>query len=408
MGDAKPIHQPSEKDWETSKWLKTLSGPIGLMSVSLAMLVLLALLPNAYSDDAADEWSVHATVYFLALLSLCAPAWLMVTLNHELGHLLGGLIARYHFWLFVAGPLVIVRNERRVSIKLENRWAEPNGQTGMLPSDKNTALWQEVCYIAGGSLASCISGLLFLWGWLHAERNSYPELVLWLFALLLVSFSAIVVVLGTLLRSRSRATDGALLRMVIKDPEAALRWQTTSLLLSTSIIGGKRPRDWDPDAIETILQATDKRRAAHAYYLAHIWALDQGNIELAEEYLDRSIEILENLRSPRNHPFLLHAVYFEAYHRRNVKRARSWFEMIKEDVGARSSQQRAEAAISLAEERYEDACTCALAGLKAIRDEGSYDTALGEMETEWFQAILSEAEQGLREAEKALVSESER
>jgi hypothetical protein len=284
----------------------------------------------------------------VVLVLLVAYAGIVV---HELGHVAGGLLARFRFYLFVAGPLRVERDPDtgRVRVGFNRVVGLAGGIAAMLPTGTHDLRRRFGYLIAGGPLASFALALV-LWPVSRLVEGSAPIAGIVLTMAALISAALGVVTLIPMRSGGFTSDGGRLLRMLRGGPEAE-REAATLPLLSLSY-NETPPRQWPRELVEQAVAHQDgSGEECYANLLAYYHALDSGDLATAGRWLARTLELLP--ASPKAmHPGVhLEAAFFTAAHRRDAARAREHLAQVPPNAfGVREpDRHRAEAALALAE-----------------------------------------------------------
>lgn len=382
-------------------WLRTVTSPLSLLAISAAVLIALPFVTSwPVKSDSPIRWD--ALLFFIVI----PPALMIAVAIYLMAPLLAGLLVGYRFrHITVVAIRITYFNRHRIRIRLYNQWSTAWGWVVMCPKDEHLRLWCEMVIIAAGPIASLIGGLLILGLTPFIDfPSSYGGALIRSLGVGVGSLSLLLVLIVFLSRKNPLSAFENLRIIRQGGPPAQQRFALR--LLRGVSFSDLRPRDWNtawlgPATAET---GNNSMTAAGCSY-AYLWALDCGHISLAGDYLERLLALIDTAPPAYQTQRRLEAVYYEAFHRRDPAKARALFDSIGSQDGAKSSWRRAEAALLLAEGQYKAAREQALAGLKAIKREGQQDTALGEMEAEWFYAIITEADQGLAPAVETVTSE---
>jgi hypothetical protein len=160
------------------------------------------------------------------------------------------------------------------------------------------------------------------------------------------------------------------------------------LIGGLELVRGARPRAWPPDLVERAQRLRDGSDAASlGAQLAFLWALDRADLQSADEYMARMLDLRPVQMNAVRNGLLLDAAYFEALHRNNPVAAREHLGRVTPEVMDQHNRLRAEAAILMAEGRPDEACATARAGLEAIRDTD--DTGRSLAEEDWLRQIIT-------------------
>ncbi|MTH55496.1 hypothetical protein GKZ89_19060 [Bacillus mangrovi] len=188
-------------------------------------------------------WS---TLFWMALYFFASHYAAVII--HEAGHLAGGALKGMKFSSMLVGPILLVKNKGRVSLRWEKHGLSIGGKATMYPdlSERKASLpnqlyWHLLC----GPLASLIIGAAALYA-------SITLNVIWLFVFSAISLLAGVINLAAR-ENRDAIPDGAALAH-LKDPVKK------ELLTAAYLIFGSIKDDWSELPAEVADRA---RRAVH-------------------------------------------------------------------------------------------------------------------------------------------------
>jgi hypothetical protein len=247
---------------------------------------------------AAPAGGVAGAMAVIVLASILA--FFLSLAAHEAGHLLGGRLAGFRFALYAAGPIRVRRSPSGLRFEINDRWSLA-GFAFSVPVHLRNLQRGMVWFVAGGPVANLLlaaivagislaptlaapsreTGRAFLGGFLSLGLSVF---------VFQAGFTSFVLGVVTLvpLRKDDFFTDGARLLMLLRGGAQAERWSALWTLFAASA-GGQRPRDWDRGLIDRATQLADgSLDDGGACQLAHLWALDRGDGEAAEGFLDRA------------------------------------------------------------------------------------------------------------------------
>lgn len=101
----------------------------------------------------------------LKIIILAIPAYIIAAAAHESGHIIAGLLNKWRFFCFAAGPITIYREspEGRIRFALSKDLMSWLGYSATIPAkgkDEDADLFAKV--LIGGPIASFVTGLIFL------------------------------------------------------------------------------------------------------------------------------------------------------------------------------------------------------------------------------------------------------
>jgi hypothetical protein len=192
-------------------------------------------------------------------------------------------------------------------------------------------------------------------------------------------------------RTGSLPSDGARLKTLLTDGQRAERLCYVTIVVGASR-EGKRPREWDPGWIRRITALDDHTLdEAAACHVAYYWAVDTGNLDEAEEYLQKLAAEAGAMPEALRPLFLADAAFFDAYYRHDATTARR---MLDEGGEIRGKQRhmwlRAVAATLAAEGKPDESYRLAREGLQEITRNPP--TGAGwELDREWMEALIADS-----------------
>ena len=248
---------------------------------------------------------------------------------HELGHVLGGVAARFRFHLYVAGPLRIERDEAtgRLNVGFNRVASLAGGIVAMLPTDTHDLRRRFAMVVAGGPLASFA---LALGAWaplaLGASLPPLLDVVLGITALMSAGLGVVTIIPMT---SGGFASDGGRLLRLVRGGPVAERESAMLPLVSLSA-AETPPREWPRELVEAVVALRDgSSEECIGNLMAYSQALDAGEVALAARRMDRVLETLEAVPPGLAPSLHLEAAFFAAY-RRDAARAREHLARVPE------------------------------------------------------------------------------
>lgn len=301
----------------------------------------------------------------LSIISALLLATLVIAI-HELGHLIGGLMARLRFHFYVVGPLRVERSDYdRIRVTLNTDVAFAGGVVAMLPTDMADLRRRMLFMIGGGPAASLLFGVACL-----AIPNGMARIAA-VFSLLIFIATAIPMTTGGM------ATDGArVMRLLGAGPMAQ---REAALMPLVAMWGaGVPPREWPADLVQQSLAIEDGSVDEYnAYVLAYSHALDGGDTGTARSHLARARQLVEGLPDAFRPSLYVEDAYFAARHDRDVVRARELLAKVpKRALGVTAYERaRADAAILAAEGDIVQARRVAMDALAAAPPSNAFARA---------------------------------
>jgi hypothetical protein len=282
----------------------------------------------------------------------------MVAMNivlgiHEWGHVLGGQLSGFRFAMLVVGPLQVLRDSDRIVVGLNKNMSLVGGVASAVPTGNERDIQGAMLrLVAGGPVASLVlaflAGLPFLAAKLFSIPAPHGLLALFLGATCAASF---LIFLGTAIPYHANHfhSDGARVLMLRKRGKEGERWCALAILAG-AMMNSTRPRDLKPEYIQSALAMPDKTvDDLSAHILSYQWALDSGNLEEAQRYLNYAAEHLESYPQAFRPLVSIEVAYMEGAHKHNVEEAQKWLTMAGKSAFVEPpTRLRAEAALALA------------------------------------------------------------
>ncbi len=322
---------------------------------------------------------------YLALI----PLILLALFFHELGHVVGGLLAGFRFISLVSGPLRVIATAQGVRIGLNRNPDQGSGMATTLPMDGRNLQRRLLAAVGGGPLSNLLLALL------AGDLAIYllpaaPELG----ALAgMTGLASLAIFLATVspYSSDGGMSDGAqLLSLLRGGPQAELR--NPYLEIQAISLQGVRPRNWPITRLVKAFSGCDQKDDdwAAAGLLAYYHALDSGDAAAAGGFLEQVLDSYATYSPGMRYNLALEAAFFQARHYQDPIQGRDWLERGQDGIFGPHTRLRAQAAVLLAEGAPELAAQKAREGLGEFAM--FYDRGLAVAETEWMQAIVFQAD----------------
>jgi hypothetical protein len=328
--------------------------------------------------------SLPNPLIYLALVPLILTAVVL----HELGHVIGGLLAGFRFICLAAGPLRVIATAQGIRLGRNRNLDLAGGMAATLPTDGGNLRLRLMAAVGGGPLSSLLLGLAGA-GLAIRLLPAAPELGA---LAAMTGFSGLAIFLATISPQQSGGaqSDGEQLLTLLRGG-SQMELQELSLEIQASSMQGARPRDW---AVTPLLHAfahCEERddEWAQAGLLVYYHALDSDDTAAAGRFLEQVLSSLEGYSPGMRHGLALESAYYQARYCQDSILGRAWLERGGEDLFGPHTRLRAEAAVLLAEGERELAVRKAREGLGATAE--FYDRGLAEAEVEWLQAVVLQA-----------------
>lgn len=310
------------------------------------------------------------------ILPLLALAIFLVILIHELGHVLGGWLARFDFKMLVVGPLKITRQNGRLVWERNRIISMAGGLASMLPRPGQNIKRGMLLLTVGGPLASVVLAAACLGLGRHEGIKAWMASVLpaplayglVLFAMLMGIFSA-VIGLVTLVPNRAGGfySDGARLLNLLRGGQQT-EAEMLFLNLFTSSAAGLRPRNYDPVILDKMLslQAPVLYRS-YFYLYKYYQQMDLGQTEKAGYWLEQCLQHAKGVPPTVLQALYTEAAFYYAWINKDATRARQALdENGRGALTETTTLARAEAALALLEAQPEAARNWIEKGRKAL------------------------------------------
>ncbi|HWD00045.1 MAG TPA: hypothetical protein VG456_24970 [Candidatus Sulfopaludibacter sp.] len=267
---------------------------------------------------------------------------------HEVGHLVAGKLVGMESGGLVIGGLMILKSGQRWVVRFEWRRILSGGFAKPLPKKTELDIPRYAWMLAGGPLATLLlvaaSGIPY---WRStATAPGWLSSFFWINVLLAVSL---------ILPSRGlNKSDGARLWLLLRNPSEARSWIAV-LQLQTEETEGMLPRDWDPALVAEMLQGCAANGDnAYRHMLVFYRCIDLGDEEAALAHLEKALAASARCGRPARLWCFLEAAACSGLMRGDPEQARTWLARAVK-VSKPQSKSSVEAAIAMAEHRYEDA-----------------------------------------------------
>ncbi|WP_420128539.1 hypothetical protein [Longimicrobium sp.] len=344
------IRKPAKKPAWRGLLVGVFSGALGAL-LAMGAVRLLGEDMTGVGDKEALRVAFGAwTGAVVALTALIAGYLAIVT--HEVGHLVGGKLAGFRFFLFVAGPLRIDRDSAtdRIRVGLNRDLSLAGGIAGCLPTGTEALPRRLGLMVAGGPAFSFLlaGAAAALTAGPAAEGPALLKSMLGL--MMIISFGLGVVTLIPM-RFSGFASDGArLLRLARGGPQAHREAAILALVALTTM--GTPPRDLSDEMVGSAIAARDGTSdECTANLLAYTQRLDRGDTAGARAALHRSLELADQYPPAFVPAMMVEAAFFEGFVSRDAAAARAYLAEVpaKSMVVSPFDRLRAEGAIALAE-----------------------------------------------------------
>lgn len=317
--------------------------------------------------------------FFIAIMLLI---WLE-TVVHEVGHLVAGWLVGFKFVMITVSRLKLRATDKGLQFGLTDKTDLRSGSALMVPTALHNLRSRWLVMVLGGMAGNLLLGAFFF-GWQVLDPSGMWGL--------LPFATGLSVVLGLMnllpLKVNGYNSDGVYLQVLLEGGPKADRFCYLTMITGASRMG-KRPRDWDRAWIEGILQPTDgSLDEALANHVAFYWAMDVGQVDWADRYMARSINLVESVPPQLQPALYADAAFFRAYCLNDPAWARHFLDKVDRETSVRFRHMhlRAMSATLLSEGKVKEAREVARQGLR--ESELQTDKGPGwELDHEWLVSL---------------------
>ncbi|MCH8273712.1 MAG: hypothetical protein IH851_02890 [Armatimonadetes bacterium] len=352
-------------------------------------------------------WKGFVSGLYTALLGLLGfvvaipPATVSSVVVHELGHLLAGWAMGYRFVAMQVGRFRVERAGKRLRfgfVQLRRDMGPFDGFVDIQPRGWQLSVVPEFVMVAGGPAAQLAFGCALLaigfWPglsggyavWIHLAENAVDGVLLPLIRV--TGLAALVHGVIVLIPDDvdGKWNDGKRLMRLLQPNGNGVTF-SAMLAVAASIAQGKRPRDWDRDAVMFM----DRTDYPDGWIYVYYYHYDRDEIDDAGKVLDRLLGRTKEIDIKLRDWIFAEAAFYLAFHRRTGDSAQEFLERVEEPSRVYCAVlDRAKAAIQLASGDHAAAVSTAESALKAI-EEGDAHHQAAVFAKRVLQEILAEA-----------------
>ena len=339
-----------------------------------------------------------------ALIPLLVLLAFLSIFIHEMGHVLGGLLARFRFIMLIVGPLKVVREGSQLSVGLNRSFQMGGGMALCVPEKKEASAGGLFLYLAGGPLLSLAAGIFSTLVAVALQGAGLDVDYPYLSSMLIFSafFNGGIALITLLpLPTVGYENDGRQLLDVFRGGRRA-RAKLLLSVLSSEAIRGLRPRDWTVVYILDLLNHVSDERpesggaknVAVANLMAYYHYLDTGATEKAGHCVTRIAAVVQETPTMLQPGLWLEVLYFQARHDWEIEGAAVAPAEISGPFLEKHSLLRLKAARLWAQEQFKESIECAREAI-AFAEQATFQAGVVEAETEWLQAIIADSELAL-------------
>jgi hypothetical protein len=332
-------------------------------------------------------WASTAEVFggmFVFFITIVLLIWLE-TIVHEVGHLVAGWLVGFRFVMITVSRLKLRATDKGLRLSLTDQADIQSGSALMVPTTLHNLRARWLIMTVGGMAGNLLLGGCFFVLMLFDPFGMWG---------LLPFATGLSVVLGLVnllpLKVNGYKSDGAYMRILLGGGPRADRFCYLTMITGASRMG-QRPRDWDRAWVEGIVRPADGTMdEALANHVAFYWAMDVGQVEWADKYMARCINLIESLPPQLQPALYADAAFLRAYCFKDLAWARYFLEKVGTETVRRfrHMQLRATSAVLMTEGRVEEAREIAREALR----ESDYRVGKGpgwELDHEWLTALAA-------------------
>ncbi|MBN2280674.1 MAG: M50 family metallopeptidase [Candidatus Marinimicrobia bacterium] len=340
---------------------------------------------------------IFSTPNVFGMIIYLFGALILVILIHELGHVIGGKLAGYSFFMLTVGPFKWVREQGKVRWRWNTTLNTLGGLTLMVPRVGQSKSQGMALLIIGGPFAGLCLFVISTASILIINMTQ-PGHIIWghiTFFLMIVAILALGTTVGALLpfSTKGFASDGGQLLDILRGGHRAERRQIL-MTLSAFSLNGTRPRELDHLLVNRLLELSNQEKdqvAVAAHHFAFYHYLDMGRIDIAGAELDRALELKETYPAELQSGLCLEHAYYQARFGEGAKTAE---ESLKKGSGGfveAHTRARAEAAVALSKGDIQGAKIAIDLALSRI--DRSIDKGGAKAEKDWIQELYRQVPQ---------------
>jgi hypothetical protein len=292
----------------------------------------------------------------LAIIPITIVVLWLVLAAHELGHVIGGRLAGFRFYLYAVGPLRIdglggLKFSFNRNASLWGGIAASGPDPSHLPSNEQLRM-KMLILVGGGPIVSLLGGLAYFPAVAFWDTNQYFAAALMIFA---VGSLCVASVTMMPINNSGFVNDGARILQLALRQQAGLRWVSAAALGAISM--SLRPREWPQELVEATTENIEPTYdGIMAMYTRYSYHLDRAEFDLAGQWLERALTHLEEWPAAARPILHTGAADFFARVAPDLERARMHLkEAVKPGFVAKESVAAAEASVLVAEGKFEAA-----------------------------------------------------
>jgi Peptidase family M50 len=271
----------------------------------------------------------------IAVPLLFIVSFFLVITIHEGGHALVGVWMKFDFRMYVVGPFMWEKEQSIWKFKWNRNVNTMGGMVLCLPTGNDNLINRFSYFAAGGPLASILLALVFygLYLFISPFGLDGTGFVLMRILFIMIGSLSLMIFIVTALPMRMGGfyTDGARFLRLRKGDETS-QFELLTLKIITSSSNGTRPKMLDKSDLNEALRLANQLKEPFGVYLLsyfHQVSFDEGDIEIAEKYLEQYISQSDEIPNGIRNVVWLDAAFFYAFAKNDLERATSFMTQFK-------------------------------------------------------------------------------
>jgi hypothetical protein len=267
---------------------------------------------------------------FLIRIAFLVPVVAITIMVHELGHAAGAVATGLKIFSFVLGPF-----DWRI---LDGRWAfaisvkgmaSAGGSVGVASKEPNESCWLRTCVAAAGPTANLLVGAIAFWLAIEARGSRYEAY--WGFFGELATLGISTFILNLIpIRVGGMYSDGARIYQLWAPGFWSDYWRVQAQV-SSSIVTGIRPRDYDLGSIERLaLRETAPLNLLLCRLYAFEYYFDCSEFAASRHALELAALAANQAEDQLTPEICAEFVCFLAYLTRDADAVKSWWRRLEE------------------------------------------------------------------------------
>ncbi|MEN0002936.1 MAG: M50 family metallopeptidase [Bacteroidota bacterium] len=235
----------------------------------------------------------YSTLGIILLILGIFLSFHVVIFIHELGHIIGGLLAGDSFGFMIVGPLHVESYNGRLRTRLNRSLSLYGGLALTLPKATTNFKKRRLRMVAGGPFASLFAAIFFeLMAFLgEIYLSSHPqsglEVQLWIDLSYVTAVLSLLIFIATIIPIKTGGfmSDGMQLVHLYQNKPESKAYAAINQLFASSLLG-TRPRNFNAEWLADLRSLPDDTTmgvAANLYF--YYFHLDRGDPEVAGRFL---------------------------------------------------------------------------------------------------------------------------